>query len=297
MEMIVRHYTNDNQGISEPMALLAEVSLLVSQLPGADEGEVIAQILWAARSAAGLTHGTAFLCDYMADQIYVVDDDKEPRRVSVRSQISGGSTPYPPAEGSPLGTARVYALLGGPQPLIALPLLTAGSRQLGELGLVCAGPPVTLGREQKRLLEILANLAAIAIDRCMRRRDLHQLHDWLDALPTIFAASRAPRSADEMKILLQEIANNALKIARSDFVVLYEYFEERGDVRLPATLAGSVLYEDVPRGRGVAFAGDAGGGAVRPPGGGAAAAGGRTGMVPGGTGAVHRKRAGRRLIH
>src|SRR6185312_13608763 len=94
---------------------------------------------------------------------------------------------------------------------------------------------------------LLTNLAALAIER--RRQEDNAR--WLDAFSNVFAASRAPRSAGDIDVLLREIAENVRRLSGADFVVLYEYFEEYGDIHLPPTLAGEVRTENVLRGRGV----------------------------------------------
>jgi len=240
----------DDAGITEPVRMLGEISALVSRLADTDAQEVLLEVLRATRRAARMPRGVAFLFDYTANDLHIIAGDGSARRVPMQSQVSEGASPDLPSEGSPPG-GHVYAQLGPGEPSVVLPL-TTGPRQLGEMGLLCAGEKITLDHDQRDLLAALAHLAGIAIDRCMRRRDLLRLREWHDAFSTVLAASRTPSSATEVDLVLQEIAANALNIALADFVVLYEYLEERHDVRLPAVIAGELRDAHVLRSRGVA---------------------------------------------
>ena len=111
---------------------------------------------------------------------------------------------------------------------------------------------MALGPDQKELLGSLASLAALALERCLRQRESLQRHTWLDAFSEVFAASRIPGSASEVEPLLEAIADKARTLSEADFVVLYEYFLEGDDVRLPPTIKGLLLQEKVLLKRGVA---------------------------------------------
>ena len=89
-------------------------------------------------------------------------------------------------------------------------------------------------------------------DEISRRIAAASVHRLPEALASIFAASQRAQSQDLDP--LQEIAQAVQRVSGADLVVLYEYFEEHDDVRMPPVLAGSARSASVLQGRGVAKA-------------------------------------------
>ncbi|HET9226917.1 MAG TPA: GAF domain-containing protein [Thermoanaerobaculia bacterium] len=247
--MTVRDYDTESPLPVEPLRLVSEIAHAVTHVQSEDLPRILSRILEAVRAVSGLSQGFVTLLDHAFNEFYVLESaaGSEPlrRKVSEVEQVPDfGMTP---AEAGP----RRHSIVPVRENdlLIELPV-AAGTRELGLLCIV-SHEDLEPGTEARQILETLASLAAIAIDRRRRRRDSLRLREWLDALWGVFTASRVPSSQEDVDRLFRAIADNALKISEADFVVLYEYFEQRGDVRLPPTLAGPLRDEAVLRGRGV----------------------------------------------
>ncbi|HSS49041.1 MAG TPA: GAF domain-containing protein, partial [Thermoanaerobaculia bacterium] len=237
---------------TDPLRLVGEISRRVSRVTQEELPEVIALILEGARSITGLSQGRIALFEYVFDELHLLVIEGKAKHPPLRRKVALDSDPELPHRGKPLDPGQRAALLGVPdKPLLIQPIV-AGDAMLGELYVVSTSGRTSPNREMSDLLESLAGLAAVALERCARRRDSRRLREWLNAFSKVFAANRIPTSESELKSYLQEIAESALKISRADFVVLYEYFEELNDVGLPPTLAGPVREESVLRSRGVA---------------------------------------------
>ena len=235
------------------LRLLREVSLDVSRVPETDLAEVMRRILEGVRSVTGLLHGKVALFDDVSDDLYLLTVDGDAGRASfVRRKTQGSGASSSPRDAKPLNPQERSSFLRSEANQVIVQPIVAGGAQLGELRVASEQGPIAPGREREELLACLASLAGVALRQCMPQRDPLQLREWLDAFSEVFAAS-IPSGAREVDPLLQEIVDNAWTISRSDFVVLYEYFQERGDVRLPPKLAGPIWDEEVLRGRGVAM--------------------------------------------
>ena len=233
----------------EPLRLVSEIAHAVTHVQSEDLPRILSRILEAVRAVSGLEQGFVTLLDHAFNEFYVLESGpgSEPlrRKVSEVEQVPDfGMTS---AETGPRRHSVVP--VRETDVLIELPV-AAGTRELGLLCIV-SHEDLKPGAEARQILETLASLAAIAIDRRRRRRDSLRLREWLDALWGVFTASRVPNSQEDVDRLFRAIADNALRISEADFVVLYEYFERSGDVRLPPTLAGPLRDPAVLHGRGV----------------------------------------------
>ena len=231
------------------MRLVSEIAHAVTHVQSEDLPRILSRILEAVRAVSGLRQGFVTLLDHAFNEFYVLESGAgaEPRRRKVSEVEQVPDFGLPLAEGNPRRHSVVP--VRETDVLVELPV-AAGTRELGLLCIV-SHENLAPGPEARQILETLASLAAIAIDRRRRRRDSLRLREWLDALWGVFTASRVPSSQEDVDKLFRAIADNALRISEADFVVLYEYFEQRGDVRLPPTLAGPLRDEAVLRGRGV----------------------------------------------
>jgi PAS domain S-box-containing protein len=235
---------------ADPLDLIGEISRRVSQVSEASLGEVIGWILAGAKAVIGLQRGSAFLLDFGFDELHLLEVDEGALRPPIRRKVSSGFDSDSPRRNGPRVKAEKASLLKGGV-LVSDVAVFAGDKRLGELCIVSTLGAIALEADQEELLASLASLAAVALDQCLRQRESLQRHTWLDAFSEIFAASRIPSSASEVEPLLKAIADNARTLSEADFVVLYEFFQERDDVRLPPTFAGPVLQEKVLRNRGV----------------------------------------------
>lgn len=247
--MIIRDYDTESPLPVEPLRLVSEIAHAVTHVQSEDLPRILSRIVEAVRAVSGLDQGFVTLLDHAFNEFYVLESSagSEPvrRKVSEVAQEPDFRMSFPEAGPSRLSVVPVRET----DVLIELPV-AAGTRELGLLCIV-SHEELEPTAESRQILETFASLAAIAIDRRRRRRDSLRLREWLDALWGVFTASRVPGTQEDVDRLFRAIADNALKISEADFIVLYEYFEERGDVRLPPTLAGPVLDPVVLHGRGV----------------------------------------------
>jgi PAS domain S-box-containing protein len=250
--MITRNHEVGTSKPADVLRLIGKISRLVCQVTEADLPEVFVRILEGARAITGLAQGKIALFEYVFNELHLLEVDGVAKRPPIRRKVSEDLGLGLPHRGKALGERERTSLFAhGDETLLTQPII-GGSRQLGELYIVSPRGQAPLDWEQRENLGSLASLAAVALERCARRRESLQLCEWLDAFSRVFVASRIPNSAAEVKPFLQEIADSVLRIFQPDFVVLYEYFEELGDVWLPPTLAGQVQKENVLRERGVA---------------------------------------------
>ena len=236
---------------ADPLRLVGEVSRRVSQVSESSLGEVIGLILEGMREATHLRRGSVFLLAYGFDELHLLEVDEGASRPLVRRKVSSGFDADSPRRNGPrIKDERASLLRGGV--LVVDKAVLAGDRQLGEICIVSTLGPITLEPEQEEVLASLISLMTVALERCLHQPEWLRLPEWLDTFSEVFAASRIPSSAREVEPFLKAIADNARTISQADFVVLYEYFEETGDVRLPPIIAGPVLQVSVLRKRGVA---------------------------------------------
>lgn len=232
--------------VAEHLKFLSEISCLVSSVPVSELPQVLGRILEKVRETIGLIQGAISLQDFISDRLYSIEESGAPTSQQLEMQPLSSLDFLSPAPPCPQGS--VIAQGNDSSTVLNFPL-AVGSQQLGALHIVSCGGKITLNREQEGVLTSFASLAALAIDRCRNEVDRFRLEEWLGALSSISAASRAPSTTQDVEGLLQEIADNALKISRADCVTLYEYFEELDDVRIPPALAGSFNHADILRGR------------------------------------------------
>jgi len=204
---------------------------------------LIVRILEAARSISGLLRGCVFLLDFGFDELHLLKVDEGVLGLPVRRKASSAFDSAS-RRGGPLVRAERASLVDGGV-LVSNIAVLAGDKNLGELCVVSTRGSIVLEPDEESLLLGLASLAAVALEKCLRQRESLQRHTWLDAFSEVFAASRIPSSVSEVEPLLEAIADNARTLSEADFVVLYEYFHESDDVRLPPTIAGRLLQKDV----------------------------------------------------
>lgn len=240
-----------NPNPADPLRLVGEISRRVSQVSEGNLGEVTARILEGVKAVISLRRGSVFLLDYGFDELYLLEVDAGTAQSLVRRKVSTEFSSDSPGRNGPRVKSEKASLVSGGV-LIAERAVFAGDKKLGELCVVSTFGPITLEPDQEDLLASLASLAAVALERCLRQRESLQRHTWLDAFSEVFAASRIPGSASEVEPLLRAISEKARALSEADFVVLYEYFQEGDDVRLPPTFAGRLLQKEVLLRRGVA---------------------------------------------
>lgn len=237
--------TNDHQTNPSPrskagevLPMLAEISRAVAEVAEGNLGEVIFRVLRGVRALAGLRRGFVELTDTPFDDYYRLTVDGDPPGIEeVLIPGADRDLPHRPAPEARLDDASPVT----PRQRVVTKHVIAAGRKLGELCVVSATEEaVWETADGEDLLGSLASLVAVALERCARQREASQLREWLNAFSRVFEASRIPGSASRHEDLLQEIADNALRLTKANFVVLYEYFEEQGDVRLPPTVAGYV---------------------------------------------------------
>jgi PAS domain S-box-containing protein len=236
---------NPRSGASPSEELLRHVREItegVTQAPVSDLPAILGRLLEAAHQAVGGHDGTVVLLDYAFDEMFALGT---PFAEVVRQKLSNLTDPSSPS-------SREFRTVEPAEGtwMVRMPVV-AGSREVGLLCLTSQNGDLELSGEQRYFWETLAGLAAVALERRQRQRDQIRLREWLDALAKVFAASRASGELEDVDRLLQTIAESALQISGADFVVLYEYFEEQRDIRLPPTLSGKTREEAVLRGRGV----------------------------------------------
>lgn len=229
---------------------LVEISARLPQVSDANLGELIARILEAARSISGLLRGCVFLVDFGFDELHLLEVDEGVLRPPVRRKASSALESTSSRRSDPPVNAEKASLVNGGV-LVSNMAVLAGDKKLGELCVVSTLGFITLGPDEEAFLRSLTSLAAVALKRCLRQRESLQRHTWLDAFSEVFAASRIPASASEVEPLLEAIADKARALSEADFVVLYEYFQEGDDVRLPPTIAGRLIQKEVLLKRGI----------------------------------------------
>ncbi len=232
----------------ELFRLVSDISELVAQTSLEHLPDTLGEILHGARFASDLSRGTISLLDYAFGDLYVLEAKDSAPKLS-RQKVSE-AVPLPHRQEVSPRAPENFANKPS-DALLTLPLITghrAGRRQIGDLYFLSQSGPLEWSPEQENAINVLTNLAAIAIERCRRQRDTIR---WQDAFSDVFAASRIPRAEGDVDHLLTNIAQTAQRLSGADFTVLYEYFEEHGDVRLPPVLAGEVRKESILHGRGM----------------------------------------------
>jgi PAS domain S-box-containing protein len=233
---------------SESLQLLGEIACLASAVSTLDLPKLLVRIVEVVRDVTGLTRGTISLFDYISQCVYVIKDGGNPKSLPIQEKPFLLS--HLDLQGQSARLSRESAEADAPD-LFKVPLIT-GAQKLGLLTILSSSGGISLGSKQKDVLVSLASFGGLAIERCRRDLDRFRLQEWLDSVAAVLAASRLPRASEDVDHLLQIVADNALRLAKADFVTLYEYFEERDDVRLPPTLAGLSFNESVLRGRSIA---------------------------------------------
>jgi len=247
---------NPKSAISPSEALLrriSEIAQRVTQARVSDLPATLDQILEVAHEVAGLDDGTVVLLDYAFDESFALD--VLTARV-VREKLSSHddtslapsffSSFPPPVSGEVSPIQRADGTW-----MVRLPI-AVDSREVGLL-VVSRRDPLELSYDRRCLLETLASLAAVALGRRQREFDQGRLREWIDANAKVFGASRASGAPEDLDRLLQTIADSAHQISGADLVVLYEYFEDQRDVRLPPAISGGLREEAVILGRGIAL--------------------------------------------
>jgi PAS domain S-box-containing protein len=238
---------------AERLEFLAKLARWTTQVSPADLSQVLTQIVEAACRLTGAEEGTVLLFDYSSDELYVAAGcggeatDVQPIRMKV------GDVPIAREASRDEILIQDGEVIFAPgrtaSSLICVPLL-AGASQLGLLCVISQHAQLALEDGDRQLLTALASQAAIAVERCNRKRGSRQSDRWLQAYSDVFKASRVPSTIRDVDDLLEVIAEQAHGVSGADFVVLYEYFEEKKDVRLPPAIAGELWEDKVLKGRG-----------------------------------------------
>lgn len=234
------------------LRLVGEISCWVAQISIADLPRVLGSILDGVLRVVGLNEGAISLFDDVFGEVHVLEKGDVAAPRLRRIKISDACFPSSVLDGLSKTSSHqgsgptVFA--SDSSSLMAFDL-SAGSHRLGALYIVSRAGSIHLNEERECGLDIFVNLATLALDSCRRQGGTLQ---WLDALSGILYASRTSRNPEDVRRLLREIVDIAIRVSRADFVVLYEYFEEFSDVRLPPIVAGQVLDMGVLQGRGVA---------------------------------------------
>jgi PAS domain S-box-containing protein len=232
----------------DALKLIAELAQAVSSASSDEVPAVIDRILAAAREVLGLEEGTVSILDDLAGDVSALEGTKAGWRLSHRKSYEESYPPLTPP--LPAGAVRPPGVFLAPSgsPVVA-PLVT-GSRQVGALLVTSPGRPLALDSTGEASLAALAAIAAVAIER----RQQQSPRPWLKPLRAVsstLAATKLAQVSADLDILLQNVADDALELSGADFVVLYEFFQERRDVRLPPTVSGSMRSSSILRSRSV----------------------------------------------
>lgn len=236
-------------GEADFFEILAGITRQVAQAGEDSLYSVLENVIAAVRSILG-PHRSVFLLNYATNQVYCQGLPESAATEEAYSWRNVGETPlYLENLKSDslleVGLNRIPAKDG--HFFIVLPLYV-GSWQVGLLG-ATGLLPCDVSGEEERLLAALADQAAIIVERLERQQESFEISQ---ALSEVFLASRSLSSPQQAANLLKVIAYRACEFSRADFVVLYEYFEERKDVRIPPTTWGKLLKPAILEGRGEA---------------------------------------------
>jgi PAS domain S-box-containing protein len=237
---------------ADGIASVARLSRLVARATEDDFPRLLTDIAELVRVAVSADLAGVYVLDHITNEIYSVAQSGPPDPVVLPARRKLGDEMAP-----------ADILLGNPLPpdeepgqpvrlsdsLLAFPL-SVGQRAIGLLYLHSRRERLEVDEEGVDLLTVLACQAAMLIDRRNQLLDSRRLREWLGAFSEILDAGRMLGSAEDLESLLRRIAERALEISRADFVVLYEYFAERGDVGMPPVLAGTMHDADVLTGKG-----------------------------------------------
>ena len=250
---MIAHNDDTTGSVSEELLRqFSEVAQEVAQ--ESNFSQTLARIFKVASLLAGSEFEVVALLDYAFDESFTLENGSE--EITCRKLARTGGVNVAPDFVSTFSSINVkpVAQTGRKSGEFTLWVpVVSNSSEIGLLYLVNRKNPIALGSHKVCLFQGLGGLAAVVIDRRRRNRDALRLHEWLDAFGNVFAASQFSGDPEGVSRLLQVIADNAKKISGADFVVLYEYFSDRGDVRLPPTISGSVWKESFIRGRSIAL--------------------------------------------
>lgn len=236
----------DNRARSPATAglrIVTKIARLVAQTTGAELPQVLAAICCAAREGGRITRASVYIVSHIANELYAVEQGGPDEGVALpeRVPLGAAAAPVELLASLPADEAPPYRISDS---LLAIPLLAAKG-PLGLLYLQSNGDRLELDTGALELLHVLAHQASIAIERRNRELDANRLTDWRQAFSRVLNLSKALASVRDEEGLLQAIADSALAISRADFVVLYEFFAERGDVRIPPFFAGKLRHDEV----------------------------------------------------
>ncbi len=93
--------------------------------------------------------------------------------------------------------------------------------------------------EDEALLSILANYAASAIRNASLVDDLTAR---TNVLTSLHETGRSILSVSTLDEVLEQIANKAFEVLKADIIVLYQYFEQVNDVKVPPIIRGELNF-------------------------------------------------------
>lgn len=228
----------------EKLRIVAETVQVVAQSGPSELSDVLKHVTCAASRIADADEGTLFLFDFASDELHVAARDGDGEMVPERIKVGEG-TPidfaFQHSDETAISDDAIIASDGRTNALRSIPLESASNR----LGLICLcarRDQLEVGSEERYLLRILASQAALAIEREQRRDEALRFSH---ALSQLYETSRTLSQPEDASRILEAIAQSALIISKADLIVLYEYFEEPGDVRIPPTVAGESRQKDV----------------------------------------------------
>jgi PAS domain S-box-containing protein len=106
-----------------------------------------------------------------------------------------------------------------------------------KIGVLCSyncKPEKKFSNDDEEVLEFFSRFASAEISK----KEVINADKGLNTLESLRTISQSMLSDEELPVLLEVIANNALKVLEADIVVLYEYNNSKKDVELPPIVQG-----------------------------------------------------------
>lgn len=232
-----------SEQLASKLSTLRQIGLELANAP--DLEQILTCVVEAAASLTEAEEASLALIDENNQELYVrAKKSRDHAQVQLmRSKVSNAVLDTVVEKGQTIRlNDKELALNGQPaHPLQCTPLV---SRER-TLGVLCSGNKAShqpFSEEDEQVLSVLAAYAALAIAHQQSQKETRRRNKTLSGLRR---SQSSLLSVDDPQELLQRVADNAQTVLDADLVVLYEYFKDKKDVRIPPIFQGDIKKPEI----------------------------------------------------